>query len=112
VTAAALERMQAFRWPGNVRQLINALEYGVITCRGEEIDVQDLPASIAADAGCPPRAAPRRPDAEAIRTALAVAGGAARPRPGARHQPRDALEAHERVRTVNRETGGKACPRC
>jgi DNA-binding NtrC family response regulator len=76
VTAAALERMQAFRWPGNVRQLINALEYGVITCRGQEIDVQDLPASIAADSGCPPPVRRRgAPTAEAIRAALAVAGG-------------------------------------
>ena len=76
VTAAALERMQAFRWPGNVRQLINALEYGVITCRGEEIDVQDLPASIAADAGCPPPVRRRgAPTTEAIRAALADAGG-------------------------------------
>jgi DNA-binding NtrC family response regulator len=46
--------MQASRWPGNVRQLINALEYGVITSRGEEIDVPDLPTSIAADPGGPP----------------------------------------------------------
>jgi transcriptional regulator with PAS, ATPase and Fis domain len=76
VTAAALERMQAFRWPGNVRQLINALEYGVITCRGEEIDVPDLPISIAADPGGPPPVRRRSaPTPEAIRTALADAGG-------------------------------------
>jgi PAS domain S-box-containing protein len=76
VTSAALERMQASRWPGNVRQLINALEYGVITSRGEEIDVPDLPTSIAADPGGPPPVRCRSaPTPEAIRTALADAGG-------------------------------------
>jgi PAS domain S-box-containing protein len=76
VTSAALERMQASRWPGNVRQLINALEYGVITSRGEEIDVPDLPAAIAADPGGPPPVRRRSaPTPEAIRTALADAGG-------------------------------------
>jgi PAS domain S-box-containing protein len=76
VTPAALERLQGYCWPGNVRQLINALEYGAITCRGEEIDVPDLPAYLARDADCP---APvrRRASAtpEAVRAALAAAGG-------------------------------------
>lgn len=30
-------------WPGNVRQLINALERSAITCRSNTIDVLDLP---------------------------------------------------------------------
>ncbi len=76
VTPAALEELQTYCWPGNVRQLINALEYGAITCRGEEIDVQDLPAYLVADPACPPPA--RRRGAltpEAVRAALANAGG-------------------------------------
>jgi transcriptional regulator with PAS, ATPase and Fis domain len=76
LTPAALERMQASRWPGNVRQLINALEYGVITCRGEEIDVPDLPGSLtAAPKGTPPVRRRGTPTPEAIRAALAAAGG-------------------------------------
>jgi two-component system response regulator HydG len=76
VTAAALEEMQTNRWPGNVRQLINALEYGVITCRGEEIDVPDLPAFLAADPVCPPPLRRRgAPTQEAIRAALGRTGG-------------------------------------
>ena len=76
VTPAALEELQTYCWPGNVRQLINALEYGVVTCRGEEIDTGDLPAHIAVDPACPP--APRRRAAvtpESVRAALLQAGG-------------------------------------
>ena len=56
VTPAALEELQTSCWPGNVRQLINAMEYAVITCRGEEIDIPDLPASVVA---APPARRPR-----------------------------------------------------
>lgn len=76
VTPAALEELQTYCWPGNVRQLINALEYAVITCRGEEIDIQDLPAYLVLDPTCPPPARRRgalTPDS--IRTALAGAAG-------------------------------------
>jgi DNA-binding NtrC family response regulator len=76
VTPAALEELQAYCWPGNVRQLINALEYGVVTCRGAEIDASDLPARLTADPACPP--VPRRRAAvtpETVRAALAGAEG-------------------------------------
>jgi PAS domain S-box-containing protein len=76
VTPAALEELQSYCWPGNVRQLVNALEYGVVTCRGEEIDVGDLPVRIALDPACAPT--PRRRLAltpETVRAALAQAGG-------------------------------------
>jgi DNA-binding NtrC family response regulator len=76
VTPAALEGLQAYCWPGNVRQLINALEYGVVTCRGEEIDVGDLPARLAADPACPPALRHRAAvTPETVRAALASAGG-------------------------------------
>ncbi|MCK9364966.1 MAG: sigma 54-interacting transcriptional regulator [Syntrophales bacterium] len=35
-----------YPWPGNVRELENVLEYAVIHCKGEIIDVQHLPDSI------------------------------------------------------------------
>jgi transcriptional regulator of acetoin/glycerol metabolism len=76
VTPAALEQLQSCRWPGNVRQLINALEYAAITSRGEEIDVQDLPANLAVDPACLPIARRRgAPALDAIREALIGAGG-------------------------------------
>src|SRR5271163_1814618 len=42
--AAAIEK---YDWPGNVRELKNALERSVVLCRGEEIDVPDLPEEVA-----------------------------------------------------------------
>ncbi len=76
VTPAALEALQRCRWPGNVRQLINALEYAVITSRGEEIDLQDLPGSLLAEpASLPPLRRRGTLTPEAVRAALASAGG-------------------------------------
>ncbi|MHB8834091.1 MAG: sigma-54 interaction domain-containing protein [Candidatus Methylomirabilia bacterium] len=43
ISPAAMERMKAFPWPGNVRRLINALEHAAAACKGDAIDVQDLP---------------------------------------------------------------------
>lgn len=42
--SAAIER---YDWPGNVRELKNVLERSVVLCRGEEIDVADLPEEVA-----------------------------------------------------------------
>jgi len=39
----ALDVLKLFQWPGNIRQLINVLEYGAITCKGEIIDIDHLP---------------------------------------------------------------------
>jgi len=39
----ALEILKSYNWPGNIRQLINVLEYGAITCKGEMIDIDHLP---------------------------------------------------------------------
>jgi PAS domain S-box-containing protein len=43
LSPAAMEAFESFRWPGNVRQLINTLEYAAITCKGDTIDLADLP---------------------------------------------------------------------
>ncbi len=42
----ALERLSTHAWPGNVRELENAIEHAVVVCRGERIEVTDLPASL------------------------------------------------------------------
>jgi DNA-binding NtrC family response regulator len=39
----AMQLCQRFPWPGNVRQLRNAMERLVITCRKSVVDVEDLP---------------------------------------------------------------------
>jgi DNA-binding NtrC family response regulator len=41
-TPEALEFLHSYRWPGNVRQLKNAIERAVILARGEEVTVDDL----------------------------------------------------------------------
>ncbi len=43
ISPEALEVIVKYRWPGNVRQLINALEHSAITCKGDTIEVTDLP---------------------------------------------------------------------
>ena len=43
ISPHALEVLQSFTWPGNVRQLINALEHGSISCKGDTIEASDLP---------------------------------------------------------------------
>jgi DNA-binding NtrC family response regulator len=41
-TPAALERLTAFDWPGNVRQLQNEVQRAVLLCEGGEVDAADL----------------------------------------------------------------------
>ncbi len=46
VSEEALETMAAYPWPGNSRELENAIERGVILCKGEYITLNDLPHSL------------------------------------------------------------------
>lgn len=43
ISPGAMEILMDFPWPGNVRRLINALEHSAATCKGEVIEVSDLP---------------------------------------------------------------------
>ncbi len=43
LSAETLALMQAFQWPGNVRQLENAIFRAVVLCDGDELSVQDFP---------------------------------------------------------------------
>jgi two-component system response regulator HydG len=42
-TDAALQALSSYDWPGNVRELQHAVERAVVLCRGDVIDVADLP---------------------------------------------------------------------
>jgi DNA-binding NtrC family response regulator len=51
IEPAALEAMEKCIWPGNVRQLINAIDRAKILCDGEVIRLQDLPKEITSAKG-------------------------------------------------------------
>ncbi|MCI0640670.1 MAG: sigma-54 dependent transcriptional regulator [Gemmataceae bacterium] len=42
ISPAAMERLLAFSWPGNIRQLENCIERACVTCRGAAIEPDDL----------------------------------------------------------------------
>lgn len=42
----AMEALERYKWPGNVRQLINALERAKILCDSETIRLKDLPKEV------------------------------------------------------------------
>lgn len=46
ITKAAIDRMMTWDWPGNVRELENAIERAVVLCRGDAVDVDELPPHI------------------------------------------------------------------
>jgi len=77
----ALAALEAYAWPGNVRQLENALEHAVAVCRGQTIHAEDLPKEVRD----PRRATPARlvpPHSEvpiATQVALATPGGSSPP---------------------------------
>ncbi|MCY1297073.1 Acetoin catabolism regulatory protein [compost metagenome] len=59
LSPAARERLHRHRWPGNLRELRNVLEYARAVCTGGYIDEQDLPDGLgtAAIPAAPPQAA-------------------------------------------------------
>jgi NtrC-family two-component system response regulator AlgB len=50
--------LAAYDWPGNIRELVNALERAVVLARGETIDAEDLPDRLLAPSETAPAAAP------------------------------------------------------
>jgi DNA-binding NtrC family response regulator len=53
-TAAASEVLIRYSWPGNIRELRNAVERSLLSCRGEVIDVEDLPQAVSSATGHAP----------------------------------------------------------
>jgi two-component system, NtrC family, response regulator AtoC len=46
VDPAAVERLVAHNWPGNIRELENVIERTILFCEGPRIRLQDLPADL------------------------------------------------------------------
>ena len=74
VSPDALEVLQNYRWPGNIRELENTVQRSVILATGNEISVSELPASVrSSSSGCRP--GPRtwdQPFAEAKESTVAT----------------------------------------
>ncbi|TKB06689.1 sigma-54 dependent transcriptional regulator [Desulforhopalus sp. IMCC35007] len=45
-TREALSRLAIYNYPGNIRELINIIEYSMVMSSGSEVDVEDLPENI------------------------------------------------------------------
>jgi sigma-54 dependent transcriptional regulator len=86
LTPDAERLLLARPWPGNIRELENAVHHAVLVCRDDRITPDDLPtpaASIAAVAAIEPRGGgrdPARDDRPASAPAINAPGGATRPR--------------------------------
>jgi two-component system response regulator HydG len=76
VTDAAMMRLTAYAWPGNVRQLLNVVQHMVVTCVSEELapgqratlDIRHIPDEVRSDA---------EGDGDAEGAAVGGGGGAA-----------------------------------
>jgi NtrC-family two-component system response regulator AlgB len=51
---AARHLLQRHAWPGNIRELRNAIERAVILCAGDVLDATDFPATLTENSGAPP----------------------------------------------------------
>ncbi|HYT87868.1 MAG TPA: sigma-54 dependent transcriptional regulator, partial [Gemmataceae bacterium] len=63
----ALEALEEYNWPGNIRELRNVIERAVALCPGSEIQLRDLPEAISAVTGWQ---SPQRPILRAARLPL------------------------------------------
>jgi len=73
ISPPAMEILINFPWPGNVRRLINALEHSAVTCKGDTIEVSDLPDYLVYEKK--PEGNESRMDPEKIRATLALYKG-------------------------------------
>lgn len=46
ISADAAESLAVYSWPGNIRELRNAMERAVVVCRGNELESSDLPVEL------------------------------------------------------------------
>ncbi len=51
IAGGVLELLESYRWPGNIRELANAIEHAFVHCKGLLIHPEDLPPHISTAAG-------------------------------------------------------------
>jgi transcriptional regulator with GAF, ATPase, and Fis domain len=61
ISPGALAALEHYHFPGNVRELRNAIEHAVILCHGDTLEVEHLPRTITRPAGPASAARGRRP---------------------------------------------------
>ncbi|MBV9842449.1 MAG: sigma-54-dependent Fis family transcriptional regulator [Sphingomonadaceae bacterium] len=88
ITDDALSLLMSYRWPGNVRQLQNALFRAAVLCDGSALTAQDFP-EIAREAANPVQATPSAGN----NSALAGAPGITLYQANGHLRPLDAIEA-------------------
>jgi DNA-binding NtrC family response regulator len=76
----ALTMLQAYSWPGNVRQLENTVFRAIVLCEGDILEIQDFPQIASLVEGyevkipeLPPQPSPQAPSANALATRSAGA---------------------------------------
>ena len=76
ISRAALARMMDYDWPGNVREMQNAVQYSIVKCRGDLIHPLDLPLELQPTQVRLTRRGPsRKLDVEQVVKALTTSGG-------------------------------------
>ena len=76
ISKAALSRMMDYGWPGNVREMQNAIQYAIVKCKGDLIQPADLPLELQPVMGIQARRGPaRKLDTDKVSQALITAGG-------------------------------------
>ena len=56
ISDEAMAVLTGYNWPGNIRELHNAIERSLLSCKGDTIDARDLPYTILRGTGSAPQA--------------------------------------------------------
>jgi transcriptional regulator of acetoin/glycerol metabolism len=68
--------MLDYRWPGNIRELQNAIQFAFVKCNGKVILPEDLPLELReVEPVCARRGPSKKLDPESVKSALIKTGG-------------------------------------
>ena len=70
VSQDALAQMKHYHWPGNIRELRNVIERGLVLCDGREIQLGHLPAELCDGTAAPRSSSPPYADLSSTGTSL------------------------------------------
>lgn len=64
VSSSAMSCLKRYSFPGNVRELENAIEHAFVMCKGDELQVQCLPQTVTSEASAPSGPPPTEEETE------------------------------------------------